>query len=191
MKNWFPLPKNGCLVLLKIKENPLGGGYRPLWQFNTMETSSSLISLGKKDYAPSLHSWYIRWSSPFIRKELCNCHNVSISKLPDPILTCDINSPSCKCPTSCNTVSPKSPPFPKHVLLGESFTVWPFALFLTWIEKKIGQMRFFMPVQAKIFYKFACFSTFLLFRVDKRCPWQSVSPKLVDSQLCLDGTWPD
>lgn len=101
-----------------------------------METSCSLISLGKKDYTPSLHSWYIRWSSPFIRKELCNCHNVSISKLPDPILTCDINSPSCKCPTSCNIVSPKSPPFPKHVLLGESFTVWPFALFLTWIEKK-------------------------------------------------------
>lgn len=101
-----------------------------------METSCSLISLGKKDYAPSLHSWCIRWSSPFIRKELCNCHNVSISKLPDPILTCDINSPSCKCPTSCNIVSPKSPPFPKHVLLGESFTVWPFALFLTWIEKK-------------------------------------------------------
>lgn len=136
MKNWFPLRKDGSLVLLKIKESPFGGGHRPLWQFNTMETSCSLISLGKKDYTPSLHSWYIRWSSPFIRKELCNCHNVSISKLPDPILTCDINSPSCKCPTSCNIVSPKSPPFPKHVLLGESFTVWPFALFLTWIEKK-------------------------------------------------------
>lgn len=97
---------------------------------------SALISLGEKDYVPSLHSWYIRCSSPFIRKELCNCHNISISKLPDPILTCDKNSPSSECPTSCNIVSPKSHPFPKHVLLGESFTVWPLALFLTWIKKK-------------------------------------------------------
>lgn len=128
--------------------------------------------------------------SPFLRKELCTCHNLSNSELPGLLLMCDINSsPPTRPLRSCLTKysAPKSPHFPGKFSWEKAFECLCFIFSL--VKKTISPKEVLYMAQLGIL-RFACSSALPVSKLTNNA-LDSVSPKLLESQVVLDGSWLD